>query len=177
MFPGTGLAQQLRTVAQLIAVRSGLGHRRQTFFCAAGGYDTHGDQMQNQSELFAELSGALGAFYAATVELGVAANVTTFTASDFGRTLVSNGSGSDHGWGSHHLVMGGAVRGGRTYGRYPILAVDGPDDTGDGRWIPSASVEQYAAPLARWFGVSGTDLPTVFPHLSRFDANALAFMS
>lgn len=175
-FPNTGLGQQLRTAAQLISIRTGLGHRRQTFFVAAGGYDTHGDQVRNQAGLLAELSGALGAFHAATVELGVAANVTTFTASDFGRTLVSNGSGSDHGWGSHHLVMGDAVRGGRIYGRYPTLAVDGPDDTGDGRWIPSASVEQYSAPLARWFGVGASDLATVFPNLSRFDAEALPLM-
>ena len=152
-FPGSGLGQQLQTVAQLISIRNGLGHRRQTFFCAAGGYDTHGDQIQNQAELLAELSGALGAFYASTVELGVSANVTTFTASDFGRTLVSNGTGSDHGWGAHHLVMGGAVRGARTYGRYPILAVNGPDDTGDGRWIPSSSVEQV--PRRPWRGGSG----------------------
>jgi uncharacterized protein (DUF1501 family) len=176
-FPGTGLGRQLETVAQLISIRNGLGHRRQTFFCAAGGYDTHGEQVQNQAGLLAELSGALGAFHAATVELGVSANVTTFTASDFGRTLVSNGTGSDHGWGAHHLVMGGAVRGARTYGRYPILAVDGPDDTGDGRWIPSSSVEQYSAPLARWFGVGASDMPTLFPHLGRFDAGALDFMT
>ena len=176
-FPGTGLGQQLASVARLIAIRSGLGHRRQTFFCSGGGYDTHGDQVRNQAVLLGELSGALGAFHAALVELGVAANVTTFTASDFGRTLVSNGTGSDHGWGSHHLVMGGAVKGGRLYGRYPILAVDGPDDTGDGRWIPSTSVEQYSAPLARWFGVAASDLATVFPHVGRFDTGAVDFMA
>jgi uncharacterized protein (DUF1501 family) len=176
VFPNSGLAQQLQTVAQFIAVRNALGHRRQTYFCAAGGYDTHGDQISNQSGLLSELSGALAAFYAATVELGVAGNVTTFTASDFGRTLVTNGTGSDHGWGSHHIAVGGAVRGGRTYGRFPILAIDGPDDTGDGRWIPSSSVEQYSAPLARWFGVGASDIPTVFPNLSRFDASALDFM-
>lgn len=176
-FPGSGLAQQLRMAAQLIAVRERLGHRRQVYFCAAGGYDTHGDQLANHTELLAELSQALSAFYAATVELGVAGNVTTFTASDFGRTLVTNGRGSDHGWGAHHLVLGGAVRGGQLYGRYPILAVNGPDDTGDGRWIPSASVEQYAAPLARWFGVAASDLRLVLPNLGRFDADALPFMA
>ena len=129
--------------------------------------------MPNHAELLAELSQALAAFYRATVELGIASNVTTFTASDFGRTLVTNGSGSDHGWGAHHLVLGGAVRGGRMYGRYPILAVNGPDDTGEGRWIPSSAVEQYAAPLARWFGVADHDLGKVFPNLARFDRDAL----
>lgn len=176
VFPQSGLAAQLRMVAQLIAVRERLGHRRQIYFCATGGYDTHGDQLGNHADLLGDLSGALAAFYNATVELGVSNEVTTFTASDFGRTLVTNGEGSDHGWGAHHLVVGGAVRGGRLYGRYPILAVDGPDDTGDGRWIPSASVEQYSAPLARWFGVSASDLPAAFPHIGRFDADALPFL-
>jgi uncharacterized protein (DUF1501 family) len=116
------------------------------------------------------------AFYDSTVEMGVANNVTTFTASDFGRTLTSNGTGSDHGWGNHQLIMGGAVQGQRTYGSFPTLSVDGPDDTGLGRWIPSTSVDEYSATLAKWFGVSATNLPTVFPNLSRFAHPDLGFM-
>lgn len=176
VFPGSWLGQQLAAIARLIAARGALGQRRQIFFCSAGGYDTHGNQVASHTGLLAELSAALSAFYAATVELGVADQVTTFTASDFGRTLVSNGTGSDHGWGSHHLVIGGAVRGGRFYGRFPVLQVNGPDDTREGRWIPSISVEEYSATLARWFGVARTDLPLVFPNLGRFAAPDLGFL-
>jgi uncharacterized protein (DUF1501 family) len=176
VFPQSGLGSQLSMVARLIAVRSSLEHRRQIFFCSSGGFDTHGNQLASQTGLLRDISDSLAAFYAATVELGVADKVTAFTASDFGRTLVSNGSGSDHGWGSHHMIVGGAVRGGRIYGRYPTLAVAGPDDTGDGRWIPSASVDEYSATLARWFGVSGSDLSLVFPNLGRFAAPDLGFM-
>ncbi len=175
-FPDTGLGNQLEAVARLISVRATLGHRRQIYFCATGGYDTHGNQLGSHAGLLGDLSNSLAAFYDATVELGVANQVTAFTASDFGRTLVSNGSGSDHGWGSHHLVVGGAVRGGRMVGRYPDLRVSGPDDTGDGRWIPSTSVEEYSATLARWFGVSATDLPVLFPNLGRFASPDLGFM-
>ena len=107
----------------------------------------------------------------------LADRVTTFTASDFGRTFPSNGRGSDHGWGSHHLVMGGAVRGARLYGRYPQLVVEGPDDTDQGRWIPSTSVDEYAATLAKWFGVSTTDMPLVLPNIGRFANRDLGFMA
>jgi uncharacterized protein (DUF1501 family) len=176
-FPNSGLAQQLSGVARLIAVRSTLGHRRQTYFCSAGGYDTHGNQVASQAALLQELSAAVAAFYDATVELGVADKVTTFTASDFGRTLLSNGTGSDHGWGSHHLIVGGGVIGNRLYGQFPALAIDGPDDTGDGRWIPSTSVDEYSATLARWFGVSASDMPLVFPNLGRFAVPNLGFMA
>jgi uncharacterized protein (DUF1501 family) len=102
--------------------------------------------------------------------------VTAFTASDFGRTFLSNGDGSDHGWGSHHLIVGGAVQGGRLFGQVPTLAINGPNDTGDGRWIPSTSVDEYSATLAKWFGVSATDMPTVFPNLNRFNNPDLGFM-
>ena len=162
------LAMQLKMVAQMIGIRSALGMRRQVYFVAAGGYDTHGDQLVEQAQLMTDLSQSLNSFYNATVELGVANQVTTFTASDFGRTLLTNGSGSDHGWGSHHLVMGADVKGGDLYGRFPTLSVSGTDDTDDGRWIPTTAVDQYASTLAKWFGVADGDMGTVFPNLSRF---------
>ena len=117
------------------------------------------------------------AFYDSTVELGVADKVTTFTASDFGRTFNTNGDGSDHGWGSHHLVVGGAVKGGDIYGQVPVLEINGPDDTGRGRWIPTTSVDEYAATLASWFGVSESNLPLVLPNLDRFATRNLGFMA
>ena len=126
--------------------------------------------------LLSQISEAVNAFYNATIELGAENQVTTFTASDFGRTFRSNGDGSDHGWGSHHFVVGGAVRGGDLYGRMPTLSINGPDDTGLGRWIPTTSVDQYAATLATWFGVSATDLPLVFPNLGRFAKPNLGFL-
>jgi uncharacterized protein (DUF1501 family) len=128
------------------------------------------------ADLLTELDGALSSFYAATVEMGVANSVTSFTASDFGRTYLSNGDGSDHGWGSHHLTVGGAVTGGRIYGAVPTLAVDGPNDSGDGRWIPTTSVDEYSATLAKWFGVSTTDLSLVFPNLGRFNTPDMGFL-
>ena len=175
-FPDTELGRQLSMVARLIAARSNLSMQRQIFFCAVGGYDTHGDQMAAQAGLLTELSSAMNAFYAATVELGVEQSVTTFTASDFGRTLPSNGGGSDHGWGSHQFVMGGAVRGNRLYGTFPTLAVDGPDDTEDGRWIPTTSVDEFSATLARWFGVADSNMSTVFPNIGRFAHPNLGFL-
>jgi uncharacterized protein (DUF1501 family) len=126
--------------------------------------------------LFQQLSQALNAFYNATVELGVANQVTTFTASDFGRTYSSNGSGSDHGWGNHQLIVGGAVQGGDIYGKMPTLTIGGPDDTGRGRWVPSTSVDEYSATLASWFGVSATNLPTVLPNIGRFAHPNLGFL-
>jgi uncharacterized protein (DUF1501 family) len=168
VFPNTTLGSQLNMIAKLIAARTNLSMNRQIFFCSVGGYDTHGDQLAGQSNLFTELSQGLNAFYNATVELGVASQVTTFTASDFGRTYPTNGSGSDHGWGSHQFVLGGAVQGGRLFGTFPTLAVNGPDDTGQGRWIPTTSVDEFSATLATWFGVSPSDLPTVLPNIGRF---------
>jgi uncharacterized protein (DUF1501 family) len=167
-FPTSSLASQLQMIAKLIAARNNLGMRRQIFFCSVSGYDTHGDQLAGQASLLSELSQALNAFYSSTVELGVADKVTTFTASDFGRTFPTNGSGSDHGWGSHQFVLGGAVRGGRLFGTFPTLAVNGPDDTGQGRWIPTTSVDEFSATLASWFGVSASDMPLVLPNIGRF---------
>jgi uncharacterized protein (DUF1501 family) len=174
--PDSYLSDQLKMVARLIHVRSALGLKRQIFFCAAGGYDTHGDQLTPHADLLGELDGSLGAFYAALTEIGMQDSVTTFTASDFGRTLVPNGDGSDHGWGSHHWVLGGRVVGNRIYGGMPTLAVDGPNDSGDGRWIPTTSVDEYSATLAKWFGVSASDMATVFPNLGRFQNNNINFM-
>lgn len=182
-FPANSyLADQLKMVAQLIAVRSTLGMRRQIYFVATGGFDTHDHELTDQPQLLADVSGAMSAFYNATVELGVQNSVTSFTASDFGRTFTTNGAGSDHGWGGHHIVMGGDVRGGNVYGRFPVLSVDGPDDTGYGRWIPSTSVDEYGATLAKWFGVNpslsaGSEMLTVFPNLGRFATPDLGFMN
>jgi len=176
-FPDTDLGGQLGMIAQLIGVRQQLGLRRQVFFARLGGWDLHDAQVGAHDELLAELSDAMKAFYDATVELGVNNDVTTFTASDFGRTLVTNGDGSDHGWGSHHFIMGGAVKGGDFYGSIPDLTVGGPDDTDHGRWIPTISVDEYNATLAKWFGVSDTDLPTILPNIGRFNRPDLGFMS
>jgi uncharacterized protein (DUF1501 family) len=171
------LADQLKMIAKMIAARDTLGMSRQIFFCSVGGYDTHGDQLTAHANLLDELNAALASFYQATVDLGVADKVTTFTASDFGRTYpVNNGDGSDHGWGNHQIILGGAVRGGDLYGHMPALVVDGPDDTDDGRWIPTTSVDEYSATLAKWFGVTPTDMATVFPNLSRFSSPDLGFM-
>ena len=168
VFPNTSLGTQMNMIAKLVAARTNLGMNRQIFFCSVGGYDTHGDQLTGQANLFTELSQGLNAFYAATNEMGVAQNVTTFTASDFGRTYPTNGTGSDHGWGSHQFVLGGAVQGGRLFGTFPTLAVNGPDDTGQGRWIPTTSVDEFSATLATWFGVSASDLSLVLPNIGRF---------
>ncbi len=181
----SSLAGQLKMVARLIAAAqsgaSGLNPKRQVFFVSVGGFDTHGDQLNAQNNLYTELNNSLSAFYAATVALGVASKVTTFTSSDFGRTFQTNGAGSDHGWGSHHLVMGGAVQGGGIYGRIPILQAGGPDDattssSGQGRWIPAVSVDTYAATLASWFGVTPTDLPTALPNIGNFPTQNLGFV-
>ena len=175
-FPDNDLGRQLAMVSKLIAARGNLGMQRQLFFVAVGGYDTHGDQLAPGHGSFIASYPGMNAFYSATVELGVEQSVTTFTASDFGRTLPTNGGGSDHGWGSHQFVMGGAVRGNQLYGTFPTLAVNGPDDTEDGRWIPTTSVDEFSATIARWFGVSATDMPTVFPNIGRFANPNLGFL-
>ena len=175
VFPDTGLGRQLRMIARLVAARDKLGLPRQCFFCSIGGFDTHGDdQMQRQNELLGEISAAVTAFYAATEELAVANNVTLFSASDFGRTFQSNGQGSDHGWGSNHFVVGGSVKGGGIVGAYPNLTVNGPDDVGSGKWIPTTAVDQMGATLGKWFG-AGPALNDIFPRLSHFTAD-LGFM-
>ena len=173
----SNLGRQLQQVARAIKARSHLGDSRQIFFVSHGGYDTHNAELGTQQELLNQLSKNLSAFYAALTEMGVQNNVTLFTASDFGRSLGSNGDGSDHGWGGHAMVMGGAVRGGRFYGTMPSLAVNRPDDDGSGRIIPTTSTDQYAATLARWFGVQDADLDVVFPNLKNFSARDLGFLT
>ena len=190
-FPNTTLGNQLKMVARLIQAKgpTAFNMSRQIFFCGAGGYDTHTsqvlvngiDQPTNSAGahyvLLNEVSECMFAFQRAMEQLGVANQVTTFTASDFSRTLPTNSQGSDHGWGSHHLIMGAAVKGGQTYGKLPTFAINGPDDTGLGRWIPSTAVDQYSATLAKWFGVdTGTNMASIFPNLSRFPTSDLGFM-
>jgi uncharacterized protein (DUF1501 family) len=159
-------------------VRSALGVNRQIFFAGIGNFDTHSDQLPLQGALLAAISPALAAFYQATQELGVQNNVTTFTMSDFSRTFQPNSNtGSDHAWGSHHVVIGGAVKGGQMYGTFPTLALGGPDDSGsNGRWVPSTASIQYASTLAQWFGVSPAQLPTIFPNIGSFPTTNLGFV-
>jgi len=163
------LAEQLRIVARLISVSQELGARRQVFFVSLGGFDNHDSMLTTHPVLMARLGAAMRYFYDATVELGVADRVTAFTASDFGRTLTSNANGSDHGWGSHHFVMGGAVNGSAFYGSPPAIANNGPDDVGQGRLLPSLSVDQYGSTLANWFGVSGGQMSTVLPNIGNYN--------
>jgi uncharacterized protein (DUF1501 family) len=194
--PGTvttfnsSLSPQLKMIARLIeaghrAVASGgFGMQRQIFFCSVGGYDLHTNQtpgagqtmIGSHNNLLAEVSQCVLAFQRAMEQLELSNNVTAFTCSDFGRTFPSNGQGSDHGWGSHHLILGGAVHGQRTYGRFPTLAVNGPDDTSTGRWIPTTACDQYFATLATWFGVDTGNLTTVFPNIGRFSTPNLGFI-
>lgn len=178
--PATGsnsLADQLKIVARTIAARSALGTRRQVFFVSMGGFDLHDSLIASQSGLLAKLDFAMDAFYQATLELGVADKVTTFTASDFGRTLSSNGDGSDHGWGSHHFVMGGAVQGGKFYGTAPKISVTSNDQVGQGRLLPTTSVDQYGSTLALWFGAGASELTGLFPNIGRFGSANLGFMA
>ncbi len=178
-FPASNnLADQLRIVARLIAARGDLGAKRQVFFVSMGGFDLHDNLINGQNTLMGRLSTALTAFYDATATLGVANQVTAFTASDFGRTLTSNGDGSDHGWGSHHLMVGGAVRGAALYGKAPPVSVgnsttDAFDQwhVGQGRLLPSTSVDQYAGTLASWFGVQGTEMNAILPNLANFNSS------
>lgn len=178
-FPtSNGLADQLKLVAKMIAGADALTVKRQVFFVSIGGFDTHDGLLDKQPGLLKKVADAMAAFYDATVELGVQNQVTTFTASDFGRTLVGNNDGSDHGWGSMHFVMGGAVNGQQYYGTAPVVADNGPDDVGAGRLLPTTSVDQYAATLGKWMGVSDTDLLTLLPNLKNFNSSSryLAFV-
>jgi uncharacterized protein (DUF1501 family) len=177
-FPTTAIAAQLKQVAQIIQVQSYLGMRRQIFFCSLGGFDTHAGELEAHNNLYPQLSPALAAFYDATQELGMAQNVTAFTESDFSRTFQpTTTDGSDHAWGSHHLVLGGAVQGGRIYGKFPTFELAGPDDADvRGRWIPSTSIDQYGATLSSWFGIPAGALATVFPNLANFPTTNLGFL-
>ena len=190
----SSLSPQLQMIARLIAAGStpvangGFGMKRQIFFCQVGGYDLHTGQtnysasnpnnvmLGAHTNLLAELSQSMYAFQRAMEQLGLGNKVTSFTASDFGRTFPSNGQGSDHGWGSHHLILGGAVNGQRTYGTFPALTVNGPNDTSTGRWIPTTAIDQYFATLATWFGVDSGNLSTVFPNIGRFATPNLGFI-
>jgi uncharacterized protein (DUF1501 family) len=201
--PGTTttsqLSAQLKMVARLIHARATFGMNRQIFFCGVGGYDTHTSQVLVNGvddptntngahyRLLAEVSQCVNAFQRAMEQLNIVTasnpvalplnSVTAFTASDFSRTLPTNSQGSDHGWGSHHLIVGGAVKGGQTYGNLPIFSISGPNDTGLGRWIPTLAVDQYSATLAKWFGVDpGSNMAGIFPNLSRFPTADLGFM-
>jgi uncharacterized protein (DUF1501 family) len=191
VFPNTTLGRQLKQVALLIKActdaTAGINMKRQIFFTQLGGFDTHSAEIGGQGGLLTQVSQAISAFYAATVELGIQDKVTTFTMSDFGRTLQPAGTGvnavgTDHAWGNHQLIVGGSVQGHTLYGTYPTLALGGPDDTDGGtnprgRWIPTTSVEQYAATLATWYGLSSADLSAVFPLIDRFSTSNLGFLA
>ena len=191
VFPATSIGRQLKQVALLIKActdaSAGINMKRQIFFTQIGGFDTHSAEIGGQASLLTQVSQAINAFYAATVELGIQDKVTTFTMSDFGRTLQPAGTGvsavgTDHAGGHHQLIVGGSVLGHTLYGTYPTLALGGPDDTDGGsnprgRWIPTTSVEQYAATLALWYGLSTADLPAVFPLIDHFATSNLGFLS
>jgi uncharacterized protein (DUF1501 family) len=184
VFPQTQLGLQLQTVAQIMSVRSALGVGRQVFYCELDGFDTHGAQSGTQDPLLQQLSQAVGAFYTATQEVGASTNTITFTASEFGRTVQPNGSaGSDHAWGNHHFVIGagavngGSLKGGQFWGQFPSLALGGPDDANTrGTIVPTLSVDQYAATLAQWFGVSPANLPSIFPNVANFATANIGFL-
>ena len=200
-FPVTSIGNQMKMIARIIAARGALQVKRQIFFVSVGGYDTHTAQVGvgddpltgNHANLLGELSEAIAAFQGAIEQVAADAiygdpsltnSVVGFTASDFGRTFPTNGQGSDHGWGGHHIVFGGngnpatgAVRGRRTYGTFPVHQINGPDDTSTGRWIPTTSVDEYSATLAKWFGVDANHLPVVFPNIGRFTNPDLGFLN
>ncbi len=179
VFPANNpLAAQLQTVANVMSVRSQLGLTRQIFFCDFGSFDTHGQQLETQQALLQQLSQAVLAFYEATQEMGITQSVTTFTASEFGRTLNPSGTdGSDHAWGNHHFILGGGVQGGKFYGTFPSLVLGSENDANSrGTLIPTTSIAQYGATLAQWFGVSAANLPTVFPNIANFASSNLGFL-
>jgi uncharacterized protein (DUF1501 family) len=176
-FPNSGLGQQLAQVAQVIAVENALGLQRKIFFAGMGGFDNHEDLVDKHQDLMATLDAAIGAFITTLEVRGSLNSVTLFTESEFNRTGNSNANiGTDHGWGSHHFVVGGGLRGGTTYGTFPLHELRGPDDAGDrGNWIPSTSLDQYGATLGSWFGVADADLQMIFPNLARFSPQNLGF--
>jgi uncharacterized protein (DUF1501 family) len=190
VFPNTSLGRQLKQVALLIKActdpNAGINMKRQIFFTQIGGFDTHSQQIGGQGSLMTQVSQAINAFYMALVELNVQDNVTLFTMSDFSRTMQPSGTGvndvgTDHAWGNNHLIVGGSVLGHTLYGTYPNLTPGGPNDTDSGtnprgRWIPTTSVEQYAATLASWYGLPSADLSAVFPLIGRFATPNLGFM-
>ncbi|SHG94123.1 Uncharacterized conserved protein, DUF1501 family [Marisediminitalea aggregata] len=176
-FPATRFAEQMRLVANMISVQQHLNQPRQIYFVAMGGWDTHDNQLADHPTLLSELANGMAAFYNATAELGVSEQVTAFTASDFGRTLTSNGDGTDHGWGGNHIVLGGAVQGADIYGQLPQMSLGSDDDLGDGRIIPTLSVDQYAATLAQWFGLADNELTEILPNLNNFNQHNLGFLA
>ncbi|HXW84862.1 MAG TPA: DUF1501 domain-containing protein [Candidatus Binataceae bacterium] len=176
-FPNTNIGSQLQQVAQIIQVRSQLNANKQIFFCSLGGFDTHSNELDQQGPLLQQLSQSVDAFYNALVSLGVQDDVTLFTESDFNRTYQPNSNGgTDHAWGSHHIVVGGSVTA-DLYGTYPLLELNAGDDAVDrGIWIPGTGTDQYGATLASWFGVSSTDIANIFPNLANFTTQNLGFM-
>lgn len=176
VFPEGKLGTDLAMVAKLISARKALDVKRQIYFVGMGDFDTHGDQANRQPALFSELSRGISALQQALTELSLSDQVTTFTLSDFGRTLTSNGDGTDHAWGGHQIICGGAVKGGKIYGRLPSLALDSEDDIGEGRIIPTTSIDQYGATLASWFGLPAADFASTFPNLQNFDEVDLGFI-
>ena len=170
------LAAQLSMVAQMIAAHPVLGMKRQIFYVRMDGFDVHDNQNKNQPGLFTQLTDALMYFQATIDELGLSESITTFTASDFGRSLTSNGDGTDHGWGNHHMVLGSAVNGGDIYGQLPRMSTEGPDAIRNGRVIPTLSASQYAASLLRWAGLQESSLDLVLPDLGNFSARDLGFL-
>lgn len=174
-FANDAFSQSLLTVANLIRAQAQLGMKRQVFFVGLSGFDTHGSQLSTHARLLSELDAGLASFYNAISEAGMSNNVTTFTASEFGRTLANNGDGTDHGWGGHHFIMGGAVKGG-FYGQAPLIGVDTEDDVGRGRLIPTTSVDQYVATLAKWFGVEDHEMGQILPYIHNFSTRNLGFL-
>ena len=175
----------MQTVARIMKIRAALGIGRQVFFCQLGGFDTHSGQIGTQDALLQQLSQAVGAFYKATQEVGTDQNTVTFTASEFGRTLQPNGNaGTDHAWGGHHFVIGsnaaggGPLQGGKIYGQFPSLSLGGADDANTrGTLVPTTSVDQYAATMAQWFGVSPQNVGSIFPYVGNFPTANLGFLS